>query len=85
MFVEEAPGVREVLELVEQHGLPDATQPGEQLAATVTPEEETLQRDVHGVELAVTADQGRRPRARPGAVGIPHRIHPATVPNYIHD
>jgi hypothetical protein len=62
-------------QLVEQHGLPDATQPGEHEGALGAAVRDALQHHVEGRELRVAA--GQLGRALPGArrVRVPHGIH----------
>ena len=75
VLVEVAPGLGQVLELVEQDGLSHAPQTGEHLAPPVAAEQEALEGDVHGLDLPLPADQGRWTGAGPGAVGVPDRVH----------
>jgi len=82
VIVKEAPGIRQLFELVEQHGLPDTAQSREHLAPAVPTEPQALQRGVHGLDLAISPDEGRWPGTGPWAVGVAHRIHPRTLAPY---
>ena len=65
VLMEVAPGLGQVLELVEEDRLARPPQTGEHLAPSVPPEQEALERDVHGLDLPLSAHQGRR-------AGCPH-------------
>ena len=70
-----AAGDRGRAQLVEQHGLADAAQPGEHERAFRTAVRDALEDDVEGAELGVPAGQLGRPLTGAGGVGVPHGIH----------
>ncbi|HZQ86082.1 MAG TPA: hypothetical protein VFA83_14645 [Acidimicrobiales bacterium] len=81
VLVEQLPPVHlpagQMLELVQQHGLPDPPQPGEDLAPPGPAHQHPLQGHVHGLDLPLPTDQRRRAGPGPRAVGVPHRVHSA--------
>ena len=64
---------------VEQHGLADAAQPGEDEAALGTALGDPLEDDVEGGELLVAAGELGRALAGAGGVGVPDRVHDQTL------
>ena len=61
-------------ELAEQHGLADASEPGEQQVLTRPSGEQPAEADVGGLDELVAADQRGRRRARPRRVGVGDRV-----------
>jgi hypothetical protein len=62
-------------QLVEQHGLADAAQPGEHQRAFRPAVRDALQHDVERRQLGVAAGQLGRALAGAGGVRVPHGIH----------
>ena len=73
--MEVAAGLREILELVEEDGLPRTPEAGHELALGIPAAQESLQGDVHGVDFGIPAHQGGWPCAGSWVVGILDRIH----------
>ena len=70
-----APGDRRGAQLVEQHGLADAAQPGEHQRALRPAARDPLEDDVEGRQLGVPAGELGRALAGAGGVGVPDGIH----------
>ena len=64
---------------VEQHGLADPAQPGEDDRALGTAAGDPLEDDVEGVELLVATRELGRALAGAGGVGVPDRVHDRSV------
>ena len=64
---------------VEQHGLADATQPGQHDRALRPPLRDALEHDVEGPQLGVTTGELGRALAGAGGVGVPDRVHDGSV------
>ena len=79
VLVEVAPALGQLFELVEQHRLAHAPQPGEHLAAPVPAQQQALEGDVHGLDLPLPAHQRRRACPRPRAVGVAHGVHQVSI------
>ena len=79
VLVEVAPAPGALLELVEHHRLADPAEPGQELAAAVPTEQEPLQGDVYGVDLAVPAHQCGGTGAGARAVRVPDGVHAPSV------
>ena len=80
VLVEVAPAVGDLLELVQHHGLAHTAKTGEHLASPVSTELQSLQCDVHRLDLAVAPDQyagGRVPA--PGLYGFRTGSTPLTI------
>ena len=64
---------------VEQHGLADAAQPGQDQAALRAAVGDPLEHDVERAELLVATGELGRALAGAGGVGVPDRVHDRTV------
>jgi hypothetical protein len=69
------PADRGRAQCVEQDGLADAAEAGEDEAALGTAAGHPLQHHVEGVQLTVAAGQLGRPLTCAGSVRVPHRVH----------
>ena len=70
------------LERVEEHGLADASQAGDQHALLGPPALEAGEQDAERVDLLVAAGQRGRPGAGARRVRVPDRVDGATVATY---
>ncbi len=64
---------------VEQHGLADAPQAGQDDGTLGAPAGDPLQHDVEGVQLLVAAGQLGRALAGAGGIGVANRVHDRSV------
>jgi hypothetical protein len=70
------------LEGVQEHGLADAAQAGDEHALLRPPELEAGEQDAEGLDLLVAAGQRGRARPGPGRVGVADRVDAASVATY---
>jgi hypothetical protein len=70
---------RDVVELTQQDGLPDAPDPVEDHAPGMDPFPQPPQSDRKGIQFVLTTHQGRWPRAGGRYVGVGFRVHANAV------
>ena len=73
---------RDRLEGVQEHGLADAAQAGDQHALLRPPEPEAGEQDAEGLDLLVAAGQSRGAGSGAGRVGVADRVDRASVATY---
>src|SRR6266508_2617361 len=74
--------LRDRLEGVQQYGLADPAQAGDQHALLRPPELEAGEQDAEGLDLLVAAGQGRRPGSGAGCIRVADRVDAASVATY---